>query len=179
MLVAKDKLKSNIGEYFLYMFQVEDLIRACNFDISIIKEKLVSQYETNEQTKTEISNWYSGLNDLMLEEKLQSKGHLSFLTNKIHELFDFHLYLIQSEDEEYLRWIKKNDELIADLKSKQIHQLNDVNAILNAIYGIYLMKLKKQEVSEETLISVSQLSKQLALLSKKFKDYETGKLAIE
>jgi len=179
MLVAKEKLKSNIGEYFLYMFQVEDLIRACNFNLDTIKEKLVSQYETDEQTKTEIANWYAGLNDLMIEEKLQSKGHLSFISNKIHEVFDFHLYLIQSNDEEYTNFVKVNHELIVDLKSKQTNPVDDITAILNAIYGIYLMKLKKQEVSDETIKSASSLSKQLALLSKKFKDYETGKLKIE
>ena len=78
MLVAKDKIKSNIGEYLLYMFQIEDLLRACNFNKSIIEANLVAQYKTDETTTNEIRDWYFGLADLMAEEKLESKGHLSF-----------------------------------------------------------------------------------------------------
>ena len=36
MIVAKQKRKENIAEYLLYMWQVEDLIRANQFDLSLI-----------------------------------------------------------------------------------------------------------------------------------------------
>ena len=39
MIVAKEKRESNIAEYLLYMWQVEDIIRACNYDITIINAK--------------------------------------------------------------------------------------------------------------------------------------------
>ena len=33
MIIARRKRKENIAEYLLYMWQVEDLIRANNFDM--------------------------------------------------------------------------------------------------------------------------------------------------
>jgi len=180
MLVAKDKIKSNIGEYFLYMFQIEDLLRACNFNKTIIESKLVSQYKTDDITKEEIKSWYFGLCDLMKEEKKESSGHLNSLTNKIHEVFDFHLYLLtNTEYIDYQIKFKESLPLIAQLKEKQQENINDILIILNAIYGIYLLKLKGKDVSTETLQSASILSQLLADLSKKFKEYEEGKLKIE
>lgn len=180
MLVAKEKIKTNIGEYFLYMFQIEDLIRACNFNKSIIEGNLVAQYQTDEPTKDEIKNWYFGLSDLMKEEKLEIKGHLSIIEHKINEVFDFHLYLLQKSDNiDYQTQFKNILPIINELKTKQEKGLNDVNIILNVIYGVYLLKLKKQDISSETLVSTSKISQLLARLSKYFSEYESGTLKIE
>ena len=56
MLVAQQKRKENIAEYILYLYQIEDLIRAFHLDISKIEIKLVSQYQVDEKTKQEIFN---------------------------------------------------------------------------------------------------------------------------
>ena len=42
MIVAKEKRENNIAEYLLYMWQVEDIIRACNYDITVINANIVS-----------------------------------------------------------------------------------------------------------------------------------------
>lgn len=180
MLIAKEKAKSNIGEYLIYMFQVEDLIRACEFDMEIINERIVNQYDVDQATKKEIYNWYAGLNDLMIEENLKKEGHLSFLENKINELFDFHLYLISKSDEQdYISEFNNLGTLLEEVRSKQGNCTNDIKAIINLIYGVYLLRLKMKEVSKETLLAVKQLSGLLALLSKKFKAYESGELKID
>ena len=41
MLVAQQKLKENIAEYILYMYQIEDVIRAYQFDLDSILENYV------------------------------------------------------------------------------------------------------------------------------------------
>jgi hypothetical protein len=180
MLVAKDKIKSNIGEYLLYMFQIEDLLRACNFNKSIIEANLVAQYKTDEPTTKEIRDWYFGLADLMEEEKLETKGHLSFITNKINEVYDFHLYLLQHSDfAEYQLKFNETTLVLNDIKSKHEKTLNDVEIISNTIYGVFLLKLKKQEISAETIKSASILSKFMAELSNNFKKYELGELKLE
>ncbi len=180
MIVAKQKIKTNIGEYLLYMFQIEDLIRACNFNKAIIESKLVTQYNTDDTTKTEIKDWYFGLSDLMEEEKLKEKGHLSIITNKTNEVFEFHMYLMQNNKHlAYQTQYKSIIPIINDLKQKQEQGLNDVDIILNTIYGLYLLKLKKQNISKETLSSVGKLSVFMAELSKIFKEYEDGELKME
>ena len=44
MLIAQEKRKTNIAEYILYMWQVEDLIRAHQFNMDLIEQNLISQY---------------------------------------------------------------------------------------------------------------------------------------
>ena len=41
MLVAQKKLKENIAEYLLYMFQIEHVIRSFNFDLTAIIDVFV------------------------------------------------------------------------------------------------------------------------------------------
>ena len=43
MLIAQQKLKENIAEYILYMYQIEDVIRAYNFDLERIMDEYVRQ----------------------------------------------------------------------------------------------------------------------------------------
>lgn len=180
MLIAKEKAKSNIGEYLIYMFQIEDLIRACKFDTEVIEKQIVNQYNTDKETKKEIYNWYIGLCEMMTEEGLKESGHLSFIENKINELFDFHLYLKNKSDQhDYIALASGHEALIAEAKTKQRGSVNDIKAILNLVYGVYLLRLKQSEISKETLKSVQNLSGLLELLSAKYKDYETGKLKIE
>lgn len=45
MMVAQQKRKENMVEYLLYMWQVEDLIRANGLDIGKIRETLIEQYD--------------------------------------------------------------------------------------------------------------------------------------
>jgi len=61
MLIAQQKQKENIAEYILYMWQVEDMIRACNFDIEIIQERIVIPMVDDEKLRKEIRNWYADL----------------------------------------------------------------------------------------------------------------------
>ena len=54
MLIEQQKRKENIVEYILYLVQIEDLIRAFQFNIINIEKQLVSQYQVDEKTKQEI-----------------------------------------------------------------------------------------------------------------------------
>ena len=59
MIVAKQKRKENIAEYLLYMWQVEDLIRANQFDIDSIRRTVIAQYDQPDDVKEEIAGWSS------------------------------------------------------------------------------------------------------------------------
>lgn len=180
MLIAKEKRQNNIGEYLLYMYQVEDLIRACKLDKNTLEHQIISRYQTDEETLNEVKDWYFGLAELMHDEQLQQKGHLSFITNKINELYDFHKYLIQQKDHmEYVALYQKNLPVLNEIMAKQPDTSNEIQAIIDVIYGYFLLKLKKENITPETTESITQLSALLARLSLKFKQYETGELKIE
>ena len=99
MLIAQEKRKSNIAEYILYMWQVEDIIRACNFDISLIENNYVSKFNPSSRVQDEIKDWYVNLILMMHEEGLREKGHLSFLNTLVSEMNDLHLRLLNSRQE--------------------------------------------------------------------------------
>ena len=49
MLVAKQKRKENISEYILYLYQIEDMIRAMQFDMNRIELQLIPEYKVDEK----------------------------------------------------------------------------------------------------------------------------------
>jgi hypothetical protein len=180
MLIAKEKRKSNIAEYLIYMYQVEDLIRACRFESTLIEKQIILQYQNTQDQIDEIRNWYLGLADLMQEEKLQQKGHLNFIYNLFNELHDFHNYLMQNDDyANYHRIYQKNALSLSQLRQKFPDVDNEIQLMVDAIYGIFVLKLKKQPLSEDTLQSVQYFAGLLSELSKYFCNYEKGALKIE
>ena len=57
MIIARRKRKENIAEYLLYMWQVEDLIRANNFHMDTIRSTVVDRYDQPDDIKEEIDIW--------------------------------------------------------------------------------------------------------------------------
>lgn len=177
MLVAKQKRKENIAEYILYFYQVEDLIRAFQFDLNLIQENLVANYQTDEKTSAEITNWYKNLAAMMEKESVQEKGHLQFLTNLTSDLNEFHMKMMQAEVEKiYVQNFKSVSGILTEIKQKNRSAKNDIQLGLDTIYGFLLLKMKKAEISAETASAVKHLSQWLGILSKLYKDFETGNL---
>ena len=58
MYTASEKRKQNIAEHLLYMWQIEDIIRANDLDIDKIKANVIDRYTslTDDQRK-EMVNW--------------------------------------------------------------------------------------------------------------------------
>jgi len=179
MIVALEKRKTNIAEYLIYMWQVEDLIRALNFDMEKIDKTLVANYEASEDQKSEISQWYRNLLVMMQKEQKQQSGHLQFISNLTDDLNRFHLALIQNEsDAEYSKLyidIKGDIELVRS-KSGQNH--HDIEVALNTLYLILMLKMKKQDISEGTQQVVWKFGNFMGHLSKLFRLYESGDLEL-
>src|SRR6056297_3247948 len=136
MLVAKQKRKENIAEYILYLYQVEDLIRAFRLDMQLIEDHLVQQYDVDEKTKDDTKAWYKNLVLMMQKEGVEKKGHLQFLANLISELNEFHLRLMQTGvDKMYISTYQAVSGLVSELKQKHTSSVNDVQIALDGIYG--------------------------------------------
>lgn len=179
MLIAQQKRKENIAEYILYLYQIEDLIRAFQFNIELIEEKLVTNYKVNEETTEEIKRWYSNLVVMMEKEGIKEKGHLQFLTNLIGDINEFHIQLMNAGTETaYVQNFKMTAGLITELKQKNRTAQNDIQLGLDTIYGFLLLKMKKAKISPETENAVKQLSKWLGGLSALYKKFEEGDLEL-
>ena len=77
MLIAREKKKNNIAEYILYMWQLEDMLRALKLDMEQVDRYLVAGFQADERTSKEIHDWYDNLIAIMQKEKVtQAAGNL-------------------------------------------------------------------------------------------------------
>lgn len=180
MLIAKKLKEENIAEYLLYMWQIEDIIRANKLDIDIIDKQIISGFDQPQDVKNEIREWYESLIDMMRREDVVEKGHLIINKNVISELTELHNRLLKSAQEtEYTEAYYKTLPFIVELRSKtQDKNTPELETCLAALYGFLLMRLQKKDISGETQSALSQISSFLRLLSLKYKEYKTGKLDI-
>jgi hypothetical protein len=174
MIAAQQKRKENMVEYILYIYQIEDLIRALQFNISNIEMQLVSQYQVDVKTRVEILDWYKNLVIMMEKEGIREKGHLQFLSNQINDLNEFHLKLMETGiDKNYVGVFQSISGLITELNLKNNLVKSDLQISLDAIYGFLLLKMQQKEVTIETIDALKRLSSWLGLLSKLYKYFES------
>lgn len=174
MLIAKKKREENIAEYILYMWQVEDTIRAFDFNMKEIDRQIVSRYDQPENIRKEIYDWYSSLAALMKNEKVDKTGHVSFLKNIVNDMNALHLQLLKDPGEpEYLSVYNEALPLIRDMNARQQWRSeNETETCLTGIYIYYLMRLRKKEISGATRQAMDVFIKLLGLLSAKYKERE-------
>ena len=178
MLIAQKKRKENISEYLLYMWQVEDLIRANHFDSDEIRRNLVDRYDQPATVKDEIARWYEELADMMRQEGVMERGHIQLNKNVIIALTDLHLRLLKSPKEMiYGSMYYKTLPYIVQLRAKSGgEEIPEIETCFTAVYGYLVLRMQGKEVSAETLEAIKQISAFLALLAEKYKDDMEGKL---
>ena len=171
MIIAKRKRKENIAEYLLYMWQVEDLIRANRFDMDSIRRTVIAHYAQPASVKEEIAQWYQELIDMMRSEGVMEKGHIQLNKNVIIALTDLHLRLLRSTKEMvYGATYYKTLPFIVQLRAKSGgEELPEIETCFNALYGYLLLKMQHKEVSAETTEAIKQITAFLALLSEKYR----------
>src|SRR5690606_25920534 len=116
---------------------------------------------------------------MMKKEGHQEKGHLQFLHNLVTDLYDFHLRLLADHvDPSYIAAHQSVKGLLLELRQKNVNAENEVQTALDGIYGYLLLKIQQKEVSQETVQAMKQLSSWLSLLSKHYRDFESGDLQL-
>ncbi|MDE6814186.1 MAG: DUF4924 family protein, partial [Duncaniella sp.] len=86
MYIASQKHKENIAEYLLYMWQIEDIIRANGLDIDRIKANVIDKFNLEPAQEKEMVEWYESLIDMMRCENVEKSGHLQLNKNVIIQL---------------------------------------------------------------------------------------------
>jgi hypothetical protein len=177
MIISQQKRSENIAEYILYMWQIEDLIRAYNFDTERINKELVDQFQVDTEVRKDIRFWYEGLAESMKSEQIATSGHLAFLVGLVDDLNDFHYRVIDSPHHSDYRVIYEDAIYnIGDFRKKMLvkDKMSDMEVCLTVLYGFMLMKMKKRPISEDTAEAIETIRKLIALLSVKFKEFEEG-----
>jgi len=176
MFISQKLRKTNIAEYVLYMWQVEDIIRAYNCDLTRIRKEYISRFELNEEEKEEMTDWYGNLIRMIREEGKTTNGHIQIIKIVIQQMTELHEQLLQSPkfpfySSEYYKVLP----FIVELRGKGDKEIGEIETCLNALYGVMLLRIQKKEVSASTQNAVKEITTFLSMLSDYYKkDKEEG-----
>jgi hypothetical protein len=181
MIIARRKREENIAEYLLYMWQVEDMIRANRFDPDAIRQTIISGYDQPGDVKEEIARWYEELIEMMRSEGVMAKGHIQLNRNIIIALTDLHLRLLKSPKEMiYETAYYKTLPYIIQLRAKSGgEEVPELETCFTAVYGYLMLRIQRKEVSPETMEGIKQISSFLSLLSGKYQANLKGELHLD
>ncbi len=168
MIIASQKRKENIAEYLLYMWQIEDLIRANGLDIEQIKKTVINNYPADESQLRAMAEWYESLIDMMRREEVTEKGHLQMNRNIIGDLAQLHLRILADPKfDEYRKEFYATLPFIVELRAKAGEErAGEIETCFNALYGMLLLRLQHKEISDETAKALAQISRFIALLAR-------------
>ncbi len=170
MIIAKEKRDKNIVEYILYMWQVEDLIRAYHFDLEEINKHIIPQYNASGNLLKEIVDWYDNLLEMMILEHIKEKGHLQVIVNLVNDLNRLHLELLSSKTEiAYSHIYNATLPYIKEFDAKSGNKMsNDIELCLTGIYSHFLLRLQNKKVSDGTQEAIKSFGNFLSFLSSKY-----------
>ena len=178
MIIAEAKKKDSIIEYIIYMWQIEDLIRANNMEMSQIDQNIISKYDQPADKLLDIREWWENLVEMMRLEGKAKGGHLQMNINTVNDLHQLHLTLMQnSENAAYRNQYQMTSPYIIELEMKMSNvATNEIETCLTAIYTSFLLKLQGKEITPATQGALKTISKLLTMLAIKYQQWQTGKL---
>ena len=177
MFIAQELRKKNIAEYLLYMWQVEDSIRAFGCSLQRIKNEYVARFDYDDEQKEELVDWYGNLIRMMNQEGCREKGHLQINKVTLQLLTELHQQLLASPkfpfyNTEYYKVLP----FIVELRNRGANKdEGEVETCLNLLYGVMMLRLQKKEISTNTQHAVKEVSTLMGMLSDYYKkDKEEG-----
>lgn len=178
MFIASHKRKENIAEYLLYMWQIEDLIRANNLDIDKIIVNVVDKYELEKTRRDQLIGWYESLIDMMRRENVVTAGHIQLNKNVILQLAQLHdAVLRDTRFGDYKTQYYKTLPYIVELRAKAGDKMQgELETCFTALYGSLMLRLQGIDISKETTDALTQISHFIALLAYYFKLDSNDKL---
>ena len=169
MLVALQKRRENIAEYILYLWQIEDLLRALQFSPEAIYTTLVARIDgADEQQKENIFNWYMQIVELLRKEGKESKGHIDHTLHLIGDLHNLHLQLMKLPVGEHYRMTYAR--LAAELPRLRTildnDDISDTELCFRALYAAMLYRIKGsgERAIEDTLAVISPAIAELSAI---------------
>lgn len=149
--------KENIAEYILYLWQIEDYLRA---------------FPAQADATPELHE----LNEMMHREGVVESGHIQLAKNAQSELEELHLLLLDKEAS-YRAAVLRLTPSLALLKSKTDRPaMSDIEACLVFLYQIMLLHLQHKPVSADTEAVQKQVTQLLQYLSRTYRDAKDADL---
>lgn len=178
MLIAQQKSQENIAEYMLYMFQIEDVVRAYDLDVDRIMTEFVDPQISDSSVSADYKKWYEGIARQMKMERIEKTGHLNELNDILVELSYLHNVLMNtSNDSKYKELFEKALPFMNEFKDKSnLKDKNEIELAFNALYMKLLLRLQKKEISSATEEAFTAMSSLLAYIASAYKKMKNGDL---
>lgn len=141
--------RDNIAEYILWLWQMEDYLRA-------FPEEAERTQELHE------------LHEMMHREGIADAGHTNLAKIALGEMEELHSQQMET-DAVYRAAIMRIHPSLNLLKAKTDHpMMSDIEACLLLLYQIMLLRLQKREISAETRQVQQQATEILRFLSRAY-----------
>ena len=171
MIVAQKLRKQNITAYIIYMFQVEDIIRAYGLDIERICKEYLPRFQYTEEQIADQREWYTGLIRMMQEEGVQESGHVQVVKNTLLLMAERHQELLADPKQPfYSAAYYKALPYIVELRSKGMgKEKNEIENCVDALYGATVLKMQGRELTDQTKQALQPITHLLEMLSNLYK----------
>ena len=187
MFIAQELRKKNIAEYLLYMWQVEDTIRAFGCSLGRIRREYVDRFDYSDEQKEEELDGFGNLIRMMNQEGCREQGHLQINKVTMQMLIELHTQLLESPKFPFYnaayyrvlpfivelrnRGVRSADSGLAD----KVKQENEIETCFNSLYGVMLLRLQQKDISPDTQHAVKEISTFIGMLADYYKkDKEEG-----
>ncbi len=178
MFIGKELKENNIAEYLLYMWQVEDLIRAYEGDIDRLREGYLKKFNLDEPQEREQEQWYADRIDMMRQEGVMQSGHLQVNKNVEQTLSELHLMILKSGKYPfYTAAYYKTLPYIVELRSRSgKKEVTEVETCFDALYGVMMLRLQGKPVHHDTVVAMQEITKLMGMLADYYKKDKAGEL---
>lgn len=167
MFIAQELRKTNIAEYLLYMWQVEDTIRAFGCSLSRIRREYIERFDYTEEQKEDETDWFGNLIRMMNQEGCREQGHLQINKVVMQQLQELNAQLLSSlkfpfYHAEYYKVLP----YIVELRNRGTNKdENEVETCFNSLYGVMMLRLQNKEITPNTEHAIKEISTFIGMLN--------------
>jgi len=179
MDIAKSKRRENIAEYILYLWQLEDLLRALQFSPEAIYSQLVApRQDIPEEQKHIFLLWYMDIANLLHQEGKDEKGHLEHTLHLIGDLHNLHLQLLKLPIGRHYRgtFARLEPQLprLREILGAANVGMSDTELAFRALYAAMLYRIKGEGANTAVTDTLEYVSPAIAELADMYRKVETG-----
>ena len=167
MFIAQELRKKSIAEYLLYMWQIEDIIRAYDCSLTRLRREYIGRFDYDDDQKEEMTDWYGNLVTMMNSEGKREGGHLQINQITLQQLEELNAQLVSSSkfpfyNAEYYKVLP----FIVELRNRGANkEENEIETCFNALYGTMMLRLQKKDISPETQHAIQEITTYSGMLS--------------
>jgi len=175
MDIALAKRRENIAEYILYLWQLEDLLRALQFSPEAVHSQLIAPRNLSQPEQRLYLEWYMDIADLLRQEGKERQGHLDHTLHLIADLHNLHLQLMKLPiGEPYRQTFAKLEPELPRLRAVLGREMSDIELCFRALYAAMLYRIKGEGGKSAVSDTIEYVSPVIAELADMYGKVERG-----